>query len=331
MVLVATALAACSSTLGVNGSASSSTKSTIPASAFTDTTGITPTSVTVGNISTQLGGLFTGALVGTEAYAAYVNAQGGVNGRRLIVNGADDEFTGALNKQLTETAVQHDFATVGSFSLEDYYGGSVLAANPQMPDVTQTLDPTTRALPNNFSPQPAGAGWLPGAIVYFQKRYPEDVLHTGALIADYGSATAIWNPEKAGMEHLGYKVVYDPTFPVSQTDFNQNVIGMKNAGVKILFVEQMPQNYASALVRALNQQDFHPVLVLGTSTYSEALVANSGGATAIDGAYLDSGGLALPGRGCEQHSGGEHIPHLGSEGVTRIRPRLLHALRLAIG
>jgi Periplasmic binding protein len=56
--------------------------------------------------------------------------------------------------------------------------------------------------------------------------------------------------------------------------------------VRILFVEQMPQNYAAALVRALNQQDFHPVLVLGTSTYSEALVSNSGGSSAIDGAYL---------------------------------------------
>ena len=286
VVLVAAVTTACSSTRSVGEATSSSTKSTIPASAFEDTTGITPTSVTVGNISTHLGGLFTGALIGTEAYAGYVNSHGGVNGRRLVVDGADDGFTGALNKQLTEAAVQHDFATVGSFSLEDNFGGAVLAANPQMPDVTQTLDPTTKELPNSFSPQPSGAGWLPGAIAYFQKKYPDDVLHTGALIADYGSATAIWDAEKVGMEHLGYKVVYDPTFAVSQTDFNQNVIAMKNAGVRILFIEQMPQNYASALVHALNQQDFHPVLVLGTSTYSEALVPNSGGASVIAGAYL---------------------------------------------
>jgi ABC-type branched-subunit amino acid transport system substrate-binding protein len=62
---------------------------------------------------------------------------------------------------------------------------------------------------------------------------------------------------------------------------------MKNAGVKILFIEQMPENYAAGVVKALNQQDFHPVLVVGASTYSQALVPDSGGAAAIDGTYLE--------------------------------------------
>ena len=42
-----------------------------------------------------MAGLFTGAVVGTEAYAAYVNAQGGVNGRKLVVQSTDDQFAGA--------------------------------------------------------------------------------------------------------------------------------------------------------------------------------------------------------------------------------------------
>ena len=107
------------------------------------------------------------------------------------------------------------------------------------------------------------------------------------MVADEPSAIAKWNAEKAAMQSLGYKVVYDPTFEITQTDFNQNVIAMKNAGVKILFLEQMPENYAAAVVKALNQQDFHPVLVLGGSTYSEELVPNAGGASAIDGSYLE--------------------------------------------
>jgi hypothetical protein len=57
--------------------------------------------------------------------------------------------------------------------------------------------------------------------------------------------------------------------------------------VKILFLEQMPENYAAAVVKALNQQNFHPVVVLGGSTYSEALVPDAGGAKAIDGAYME--------------------------------------------
>jgi ABC-type branched-subunit amino acid transport system substrate-binding protein len=107
------------------------------------------------------------------------------------------------------------------------------------------------------------------------------------MVAGEPSAIDKWNAEHQAMSSLGYKVVYDPTFEITQTDFNQNVIAMKQDGVKILFLEQMPQNYAGAVIQALNQQDFHPVVVLGGSTYSEALVASAGGAAAIDGAYME--------------------------------------------
>ncbi len=285
LLSMALGLAACGST--ASSSRGGSTGGAIPPSAFHDSTGITTSSVTIGNISTQTAGLFTGAAIGTEAYADYVNSQGGVHGRRLIVDSANDNFLGATNKQLTTVAVQSDFALVGDFSLEDSFGGTVLAANPQMANISESLDARTNALPNSFSPNPAAGGYYLGPLVYFQKKYPNAVSHTGALIADYGSAETVWNGEKAAMQHLGYKVVFDPTFPVTQTDFTQNVIAMRQAGVKILFLEQMPENYASAVVRALNQQDFHPVVVLGTSTYSNELVPDSGGASAIDGAYLE--------------------------------------------
>ncbi len=291
-LVLAAVLTACSSTKSTtpttsSGSGSSSTKSTIPLSAFSDHTGITATTVTVGNVSTLLDGLFEGAQVGTEAYAEYVNSQGGINGRKLIVDDSNDNYSGGPNKQYTQQDVQNDLALVGGFSLQDNFGGTVLAANPQVPNVTESLSLSTSDLPNSFSPAPAANGWQLGPLVYFKSKFPTEIKHTAALIADQPSATSKWTAENAAMDSLGYKVVYDPTFDITQTDFNQNVIAMKNAGVKILFLEQMPENYAASVVKALNQQDFHPVLVLGASTYSEELVPNSGGASAIDGAYLE--------------------------------------------
>lgn len=293
-VVVATTLTACSSTNSstTTTAASSSTSGSsgrpaIPAAAFSDTTGLTSTTVRVGNVSTLFAGLFKGADVGTEAYADYVNSQGGINGRKIVVDSGDDGYTGAGNRQLTQADVQSDFAMVGGFSLQDNFGGQVLAANPQVPLVTVSLDDATANLPNAYSPAPTTSGWILGPLVYFQKKFPSAVLHTGALVADQPSAVTKWNAEEAAMDHLGYKVVYDPQFDITQTSFDQNVVAMKNAGVKILFLEQMPQNYAAAVVKALNQQDFHPVLVLGGSTYSEELVPDSGGAAAIDGAYME--------------------------------------------
>jgi ABC-type branched-subunit amino acid transport system substrate-binding protein len=289
-VVLAASLAACSSTDNPTAStaaSSSSSRSTIPQSAFSDHTGITPTSVSVGNVSTLYAGIFEGAAVGTKAYVDYVNSQGGINGRKIIVDSSDDDYSGAPNRQETQADVEKDFAMVGGFSLFDNFGGTVLAANPEVPNVTVSLDLATADLPNSFSPAPAVDGWQLGALTYFGKKFPNDIGHTGALIADEPSATEKWTAEKAAMGARGYKVVYDPTFSITTTDFNQYVVNMKSAGVKILFLEQMPASYAAAVVKALNEQDFHPVLVLGGSTYSEELVPDSGGASAIDGAYME--------------------------------------------
>jgi branched-chain amino acid transport system substrate-binding protein len=299
VAVLAASLAACSSTNsaatattsssgGSSGSSpGKSTKPPIPSSAFSDHTGITSTSVSVGNVSTLVAGLFKGAAVGTEAYADYVNAIGGINGRKILVDSSDDQYSGGPNKQETQAAIQKDVALVGGFSLEDNFGGVVLKANPQVPNVTVSLDLGTSNLPNSFSPAPAANGWQLGPLAYFKNKFPSDITHTAAMVAGEPSAISKWNAEKQAMGSLGYKVVYDPTFEISQTDFNQNVIAMKNDGVKILFLEQMPQNYAGAVIKALTQQNFHPVVVLGGSTYSDELVSSSGGAAAIDGSYME--------------------------------------------
>ena len=287
LALALTSLAGCASAVPP-ASSSSSAHSTIPKSAYSDRTGITSSSVTIGNVSTLTpSGLFEGAEVGTEAYADLVNSTGGVNGRRIIVDGGDDASSGPSNKQLTQAAIAKVFAMVGSISLQDGYGATVLAANPQVPNVSVALDTATNDLPSTFSPEPASGGWQLGPLVYFTSKYPAEIQHAGALIADQASAVTPWDAEKAAMEHLGYKVVYDPRFATSTEDFTPYVIGMRNAGVKILFIEQMQEADAASVFTALGRQDFHPVVVLGASTYSQSLVSASGGAPVIDGSYLE--------------------------------------------
>ena len=281
-------LVACSATTsGASTGGTASKDPAIPASAYADHTGISSTSVHVANVSTLTGGLAKGALVGTQAYAAYVNAKGGVDGRRIIVDSVDDNFSGAGNKQGVQSAIDHDFALVGGFSLQDSYGGAVLAQNPGMPDVAVVLDPHTYVLPNVFSPAPASDGWNLGPLEYLKKKFPKDIGAVGTLVNDLPSALPGWLGEKYALEKAGYKVVYEPTYSLSQTDFTQNVIQMKDAGVKMLFVDQLPAAYASSLINSLQQQDYHPVVVLGATAYTNTLVADAGGAANVDGDYLE--------------------------------------------
>ncbi len=287
VAVLAVVLAGCSSTNSAVNASSGSSVPPVPQSAFSDHTGVTPDSVTVANVSTQAGGLFKGAAVGVEAYAAYVNSQGGINGRKIVVNASDDQFVGSTNKQLTEEAVQSDFATVGSFSTEDSFGGVVLAENPQMPNVSIALDPATQKLPNTYAAVPPAAFWPLGPLVYFKDKYPTKVLHTATIVADLPSTLNLWNYEKAAMEHVGYKVLYSPALPATTTDFTPQIVTMKDMGVQILFLEQEPQNYASSIFKDLDEQNFHPIVVLGAAAYSHQLVPDSGGPANVDGAYLE--------------------------------------------
>jgi ABC-type branched-subunit amino acid transport system substrate-binding protein len=267
--------------------ASPSHRAPIPPAAFKSTTGLTSSTVTIGNVSTETGGLFTGSIVGTKAYAAYVNSQGGVNGRKLIVDSRDDGFTGSTNRQLTQSVVQSDFALVGSFSLEDSFGATILVKNPGVPDVSTTLDPQLTSLPNAYSANPVEQGWPTGPLDFYKKKYPTQTLHTAVLASTFPSALAIWNKEKVVAEHAGYKIVYFATVPLTQQDFNQNVVAMKHAGVKLIFIDQLPENYAGALYQALNQQNFHPKVIIGTSAYSNSLVPAAGGPASVNGTDVE--------------------------------------------
>jgi ABC-type branched-subunit amino acid transport system substrate-binding protein len=291
LLLTATTAVACSSTTSSSSTTSGgggSGSSKIPSSAFSDHTGITSNSVHIGNVSTlAVGGLFKGALVGTQAYADYLNSTGGVNGRKITVDSGDDGFSGAGNKQATQNAISNDFSLVGGFSLQDNFGGTLLAKDPGMPDVSVVLDPVTNKLPNVYSAVPANGGWESGPLTYFKKKFPNDISAAGTLTSNTPSALADWAGQKYAMEKQGYKVVYEPSIPVTQTDFTQNVIAMKNAGVKILFIDQLPQIYASSLLKDLQQQNFHPQVILGAASYSNTLIASSGGPAAVNGAQVD--------------------------------------------
>jgi branched-chain amino acid transport system substrate-binding protein len=261
--------------------------STVPQSAMETHVGVTANSVTVGNITWSA--IFGGSKVGAEAYFDYVNSTGGVNGRKIEMTAQDTGYSGTKAASLTEAAIKKDFALVGGFSIVMTAAGQILARNPGMPVIQPTITPANTKLPNIISPIPAIGGWQEGSLLYFKSKDPTGITKAAALIAKNPSATDVWKGEKATMEHLGYKIIYETTFPVTATynDFVSDVVAMKNQGVKMLFIEQNPTMYAAPLIRALNAENFHPMVVLGASTYSDTLIPTSGGAAATTGMYLE--------------------------------------------
>jgi branched-chain amino acid transport system substrate-binding protein len=274
---------------GSAGASGSSPKvgSTVPSSAMHTDIGVTATSIRVGNISWAA--IFGGAKVGTEAYFDYVNSKGGVHGRKITVTAQDTGYSGTKNATETQAAIKSDFAMVGGFSIVQTSAGQLLKRNPGFPEVQPTVTPANGKLPNLVSPTPLQGGWQEGSLLYFKKQDPGGYKKAAALVAKNPSAIDAWNGQEATMKHLGYKIVYETTFPESATynDFVSDVEAMKAKGVKMLFIEQNPTLYASSLIKALNNETFHPMVVLGASTYSDTLIPTSGGASATNGMYLE--------------------------------------------
>ncbi len=276
------------------GAASSASGTCTPALAPTaaqnaSTTGITSNSVTVGNVSIVTGpvpGLFEGAPIGVKAYFKMINAQGGVDGRKLVVDSKDDAFSGQQNMTETQEAINNDFALVGSFSLFDGYGCAALASDTAVPDVSVTLDSGTNALPNDFSAQPLSGQETLGPVAYYKKHYPKDTT-VGAIISDVASAKTQMAQQFAGLKSEGYKIAYvDDVNPLA-SDFTTDVINMRNKGVNAVDLTGIDWQDAAIFVENATTQNWHPGLIFSEGpVYADQFISHAGGPAATNGIQI---------------------------------------------
>ena len=113
-------------------------------------------SITVGQVddlSSPIPGLFKGAEDGTEAYFAYINSKGGVNGRKIHLDAQDSTFQGGQVATATAAQAKSDFALVGGFSLLDQAEQPIIDL-AHMPDVGISLNPGSSPTPTSTAPFP---------------------------------------------------------------------------------------------------------------------------------------------------------------------------------
>ena len=219
--------------------------------------GVTPTTITLGNISTLTGpvpGLFKGAVVGTQAFLAYQNSLGGVAGRTLKLTVADDGLDSGTNRAAALDLVGKVFAFAGSFSTSDDGSADVLAKNPGVPDVGYALSRARNALPNNYSPQPLVQGWRAGPFRYLKEKYPDAVTKVALFYTDVQvSRDAAHNVETVAAQQ-GWKIVYRRATQANEANFTADVLQMRNAGVRGLVSLNDPSTQAR-VATAMAQQN----------------------------------------------------------------------------
>src|SRR5580704_14931280 len=254
--LVATALTGATLTGGIvltsAGGAGAASASSAP--------GVTSNSITVGTISTQTGVLasnFASLIYGEKAYFAYINAQGGVNGRTIDYKYAlDDGGNPTTFNQLANTLINQDhvFAVTG---VATAFFSPNLFVESGTPTYGYNVTGNWVPAPNLFA-----AG---GSVQYYPAGAPADAFvarqthSTSIAMVAYNVAASAdaCQAAESSLQAAGYHVSYaDLKIPYPGSTVATDVQRMKQAGANFV-VSCMDVQGNISMARAIKQYGLH--------------------------------------------------------------------------
>jgi ABC-type branched-subunit amino acid transport system substrate-binding protein len=227
-------------------------------------TGVTATSISVGNIASITGvapDLTLSAQQATEAWAAYVNSQGGICGRMIKVTPYDDANDSGQSNAVTQQACTANFAMVGNASGFD--DGSAAAANacgiPIMAAEVSTVN--AGESPDIYGASPGLAHYTQlGPAEYLKATYPNAVKHAAMIYLNVPATQFNAEKEVAAYSSVGFDYVYNTSATPTQPNYAANVEAMQSAGVQYV-TEYSDASSAERLLQSMEQYNFTPQVV----------------------------------------------------------------------
>ena len=245
--------------------------------------GVTASTIQIGQIATVSGpvpGLFKNAADSMDAFVAYVNSQGGILGRKLVVVHKDDAYDCVTYTNDMKSLVSTTFAVVGTFSVEDGCGQSVLQANAGFPDLEgYILNPELLALPNAFASEVQPPGFMTTGYQYVKDKYPTSITATGAIYPT--SAVFEFKEQSAAAKSIGYKYTYTRGIGNTESNFTSDILRMKANGVKLVDLTADPVNIVATFVQEASQQNYRPDAIVSSSAYDNAFFTLLGSKAAL--------------------------------------------------
>jgi branched-chain amino acid transport system substrate-binding protein len=186
-------------------------------------TGVTATTINLGNIVTQSGAFgpdqFTAMYYGAAAYFDYINAHGGINGRRVIFNKCDDGGSSQGNQ-----ACARNLAKDGKTGVFAFVGDDCLVC-PGLKYISDLKIPSVGGLAIDFSDYSLPYSWR-----YSGQMYPTDGKHIGYKGNLY-EGTQIFHYFKTKMGMKKAAVIYYSTSAQSEEAGNSFVKALNAEGV----------------------------------------------------------------------------------------------------
>jgi branched-chain amino acid transport system substrate-binding protein len=161
---------------------------------FASDTGVTATSITLGNVTGVSGALgpdaFGITLTGLKVWVAQVNASGGINGRKIVLDACDDGQDAGQNLTCTQGLIPKVLAFAANNSLSSA-GSAQFEYKAGVPDIGFPLNNGYYKYPNQFS--------------LYGTDYPRDGKQTGIDNELWqGPGIFRWFAEQRGIKRAAY-------------------------------------------------------------------------------------------------------------------------------
>ena len=222
-----------------------------------------------------------------QAFAAWCNASGGINGRSIVIDDRDAALFNAA--QVTEQACQSDFMAVG--------GGMALDA-PAVPvrekcglgQITgytvsdASISASLQVNPSNSNTKIVAAGWF-GALA---KMYPQAVKKGGMGSPNIASILEPQRKFEDAAKAQGWNVIDFQEPPVSVTDWTPYVQEAATRGVQALW----PSSDANMTpyFQAMTTAGYHPAFViLGAQFYNSQTTSAVATNPGLPPVYVETG------------------------------------------
>lgn len=247
--LVAGAIVTAGPTLLTGGASAAASTSGAP--------GVTPTSITVGTISTQTGTLAANSssvIYGERAYFDYVNAHGGVNGRKIDYKYAlDDGGNPTTFNQLANTLINQDHVFAVSGVATIFFSPSLFVESG-IPTYGYNVTDNWAPAPNLFAAGGSTQYYQAGAAEFAYVARKTQAKPSIALVA-YGVAASsdACQAAETALQNEGYDVSYvDLKISYPGTTVATDVQRMKQAGSNFV-LSCMDVQGNVAMTRAIHQ------------------------------------------------------------------------------
>jgi branched-chain amino acid transport system substrate-binding protein len=214
--------------------------------------GVTPSSITIGNIVSKTNPFdpraFVGPTYGLEAFIHWTNAHGGVHGRKLILKFCDDQGSGDQNNACAHQLVDSDkvFALAGNAVLA--YSGAGYVNSKGVPDIgSQPIDNAYNQYPHLFDiygeeyPRDGKQVGIKGQLYggteiyrYFKSKYPSVAKVAGVVEYNQTASQRFGDSIANGLSHEGFKVV-KKVVNFALPDYDSVAIDFKNQNVKYVY------------------------------------------------------------------------------------------------